>query len=267
VPVRLHISAEIAGADWLRPLLRPFGSGVAAIVPSGFPAYVRILHPALGRNGEHVRWDAVAARSSRIMHRLAQFHAIVSSRTPAKPGSVPWDGVDPPQGNLPAELLRALCAILAGHTSTCAACWFCVWEGYGWLHGSTAVAAATNNRGGRQFSNAVSGLNALAAPVFPPEVHAPTVNLPKRGYFLLEGPLDAATDLGWTVGDAFFPQSPNLFWPQDHAWCVASEIDLFCTLVAGSQVMVEELVADSRLEAWRVEPDDPIAYDSDQINS
>jgi len=116
-------------------------------------------------------------------------------------------------------------------------------------------------------TSAVSGLNAFAAPVFPPEVYAPRVNLPKRGYFLLEGPLDAATDLGWTVGDAFFPQSPNLFWPQDHALCIASEIDLCCTLVAGSQVMVEELVADSRLEAWRVQPDDPIAYDGDQINS
>ncbi len=265
--MRLHISAEIAAADWLRPLLRPFGSGVAAIVPSGFPAYARILHPALGRNGEHVRWDVIAARSSRIMHRLAQFHRIVASRTPIKPGSVPWDGMDPPQGDLPVELLRVLCAILVRHTRSCAACWFCVWEGYGWLNGSTAVAAATYNPDGRQISNAVSGLNAFAAPVFPAEVDTPRVNLPNRGYFLLEGPLDAATDLGWTVGDAFFPQSPNLFWPQDHAWCVASEIDLCCTLVAGSQDMVEGLVADSRLEAWRVEPDDSIAYDGDQINS
>ncbi len=265
--MRLHISAEIAAANWLRPLLRPFGSGVAAIVPSGFPAYARILHPALARNGEHVRWDVIAARSSRIMHRLAQFHAIAASRTPVTPGSVPRDGMEPPQGNLPAEQLRALCAILARHTRSCAACWFCVWEGYGWLNGSTAVVTAIYNPDGRQISNAASGLNAFAAPVFPAEVDAPRVNLPQRSYFLLEGPLEAATDLGWTVGDAFFPQSPNLFWPQDHAWCVASEIDLFCTLVAGSQVMVEELVADSRLEAWRVEPDDPIAYDSDQINS
>lgn len=85
----------------------------------------------------------------------------------------------------------------------------------------------------------MSGLNAFTAPVFRAEVNAPRVKLPDRGYFLLEGPLDAATDLGWNVGDAFFPQSPNLFWPQDHGWCVASEIDLFCTLVAGSQVMVK----------------------------
>lgn len=28
------------------------------------------------------------------------------------------------------------------------------------------------------------------------------------------------------------PHSGNLFWPQDHAWCVATEIDLFCTFIA-----------------------------------
>ena len=30
------------------------------------------------------------------------------------------------------------------------------------------------------------------------------------------------------------PRSPNLFWPSDHAWCVATEIDLLFTLVAGT---------------------------------
>ncbi|HZD69708.1 MAG TPA: hypothetical protein VFA45_12620 [Actinomycetes bacterium] len=55
--------------------------------------------------------------------------------------------------------------------------------------------------------------------------------------------------------------------PQDHAWCVASEIDLFCTLVAGSEALAQTLVGDPRLEAWRVHPADPIAFDSDQINT
>lgn len=36
--------------------------------------------------------------------------------------------------------------------------------------------------------------------------------------------MEAAPELGWDgPGGTFFPQSPNLFWPQDHAWCVASE--------------------------------------------
>jgi hypothetical protein len=66
---------------------------------------------------------------------------------------------------------------------------------------------------------------------------------------------------------SFSPQSPNLFWPQDRTWCVASEIDLFCTLVAGSEKLAETLLGDARFEAWRVFPGNPITWDSDDINT
>jgi hypothetical protein len=93
------------------------------------------------------------------------------------------------------------------------------------------------------------------------------VRLPFRDYLLFEGALDAATELGWTLaGRHFIAQSPNLFWPSDHAWCVGSEIDLFCTLVAGSAALAEKLLAEPRLEAWRVFADDPVTADSDDIN-
>jgi hypothetical protein len=48
---------------------------------------------------------------------------------------------------------------------------------------------------------------------------------------------------------------------------VASEIDLFCTLVGGSDDLAEALIADPRLDTWPVQPDDPITFDSDQINT
>ena len=48
-------AAEVDGADWLRPRLRRFGSAVASVVPDGFPAYVRILHPARGAHDRPVR--------------------------------------------------------------------------------------------------------------------------------------------------------------------------------------------------------------------
>jgi hypothetical protein len=96
----------------------------------------------------------------------------------------------------------------------------------------------------------------------------PAFPLPSRDYLLFAGSLAAAPVLGWTDPyGSFFPQSPNLFWPQDHAWCVATEIDLFCTLVAGSEALAQVLVGDPRLEVWRVQPADPIAFDSDQINT
>jgi hypothetical protein len=253
----LRPSTEIQAADWLAPRLRRFGSAVAAVVPDGFPAYVRILHPARGPAGQPVRWADVAAWSGRSMHPLVQFHAIARPVASGALGRAPWDGEPPPEGNLPPELLGILCMALAGRTSDADTCWFCLWDGYGWLHGSPSVALL----GG--------GGPIVVPPAFAPEVlHGPRVRLPARDYVLFTGPLGAATELGWAdpLG-SFWPQSPNLFWPSDRAWCVATEIDLFCTLVAGSEALAQTLVADPRLEAWRVEPGDPIAFDSDQVNS
>ena len=121
---RLRASSRFVEADWLTPRLRPFGSGVAAVVPDGFPAYTRILHPARDKNGEHVRWAYVAQQSGGTMHRLVQFHAL--------PSKVAVNA--PEAGNLPPELLKTLCATLAEHTGTPDSCYFCLWHGYGWLH-------------------------------------------------------------------------------------------------------------------------------------
>jgi hypothetical protein len=260
---RLRPSSSLVEAEWLAPRLRSFASAVASIVPDEFPAYVRILHPARGVNGEPLRWADVAAWSGARMHRLVQFHAIERSRSSAMDNaSAPW--TNPPEpGSLSPHLLTALCEVLAGHTSTKDSCWFCLWDGYGWLYGGSAVSFTpsgdTSNRAGHR----------TVPPALPPEVlHGPKVSLPYRNYLLFNGPLEAAGELGWTLPwGSFDPQSPNLFWPQDRTWCVASEIDLFCTLVAGSEALAEILVGDVRLEAWRVLPGDPIASDSDEINT
>lgn len=195
----LHPSTDVTAADWLRPRLRRFGSTVSAVVPDGFPAYVRILHPARGPKGRPVRWAEVAAWSGRSMHRLAQFHAISRPSSAARTDPAPWDGEDPPEGNLPAELLRILCAALAQHTSTPASCWLCLWDGYGWLHGSPSVAIM-----GRRGSIPVP-------PALPAEVlEGPRVRLPGRDYLLFAGQLAAAPQLGWTDPyGVFFPSHPT----------------------------------------------------------
>jgi hypothetical protein len=264
---RLRSSSRLVEAEWLVPRLAPFGSGVASVVPGGFPAYIRILHPAGGLNGAVLQWADVAVTSGRTMHRLVQFHAIDRLSVSHSEGAV-----EPPEpGNLPSDLLTVLCAALAEHTSTPDSCWFCLWDGYGWLHDNCvstvelrptgALAASASTLAGTTDSLWVSpGLRAAV-------VNAPRVHLPNRDYLLFEGPLGAATELGWNMpGGGFVPQSPNLFWSHDHAWCVASEIDLFCTLVACSNAAAEILIADPRLEVWRVFADDPVAADSDDKN-
>ena len=263
---RLRPSTSLVEAEWLAPRLRSFASGVAAIVPDEFPAYIRILHPARGVHGEPVRWADVAAWSGGTMHRLVQFHAIERSRSSGS-GSDSAPSINPPEhGNLLPYLLTALYEVLARHTSTKDSCWFCLWDGYGWLHGSPAASVVVFTPSGDTSNTA--GMHTVP-PALPTEVlHGPKVSLPYRNYLLFNGPLDAATELGRTTPwGGFDPQSPNLFWPQDRTWCVASEIDLFCTLVAGSEALAEALIADPRLEAWRVFPGDPITRDSDEINA
>lgn len=86
--------------------------------------------------------------------------------------------------------------------------------------------------------------------------HISTV-APHRDYLLFSGSLDAATAMGWQAEDDWFlPQSPNLFWPDDHAWCVATEVDRRSTLVGGTARLIASIVGDVELEAWPVGTDD-----------
>lgn len=70
--------------------------------------------------------------------RRQQFHAINGPRV-----SVSEVAVAPPEpGNLESDLLKVLCTALAAHTSTADSCWFCLWDGYGWLHDTGVSTAA-----------------------------------------------------------------------------------------------------------------------------
>lgn len=262
---RLRPSSRTAEADWIADQQAPFGSGISAIVPNGFQAYARVFHPAVDKNNEPMRWADVAAKSGRTMHRLAQFHAInrhaITAVDPAVNG--------PENGNLVPHLLKLLCATLSGYTHTPASCFFCLWEGYGWLD---------PGQSGRGVVFTPIGYSGPPPPPFgysdevPEFIRAAVmaesrVYLPGRDYLLFEGPLEGATDFGWYLTtDHFMPQSPNLFWPEDRAWCVASEIDLYCTLVGGSHAQVDSLISNPALEAWHVFPDDPVTSDSDELN-
>jgi hypothetical protein len=265
----LRSSTRLDEAEWLRLRLRPPGS-VASIVPDGFPAYLRILHPARGPHDQPVTWASVAARSGRTMHRLVQFHAIARP-TDDRPATAAAGWSAPDTGNLSPDLLSTLCKILAQHTSTKDSCFFCLWDGHGWLPDkpSRSELIFTSSTDTWEDLPSTPIPPAPVPPPFPAELaNQSKLDLPLRRYYLFEGALDAASQFGWTLSnDCFVPQSPNLFWPQDHAWCVASEIDLYCTLIAGSESLAEVLLADPGFEAWRVLPGDPITHGSDEINT
>jgi hypothetical protein len=250
---------DLSAASWIAPRLGAFGSGVRGVIPGGFEAYARILHPADSAD-EHARWSEVAAACDKVAHALMQFHTLVGvGPNEYDVDSAAWTGSVPDQGDLEPASLAALLEVLARHTASLQQCWFGVWEGYGWLRpGGPILFASTDG-----------------TPPPPPSErrfaaidYDARVPLPQRKYLLFGGPLNAALEIGdWPTAEWFLPHSPNIFWADDVSWCVATEIDLFCTYVGGSRALIDELLADERLEVWEAHLDDPVAYDSDLLNS
>lgn len=129
-------------------------------------------------------------------------------------------GAEPRRGSFPPEYLPLLCGVLAAHTSDPEHCVMGLWDGWGWADCGDDV---------------------------------PRADLGSRAYLLYEGPVAAAADMGDRGEGWFFPQSPNLWWPRDRAWCVATDVDLDSTFVGGSARLIGELTGGPRLEALPVD--------------
>ena len=231
-------SVAVDEAAWIAPRLAPFEDCTAgSVVPTGFAAYARLLHPVHDTTGRRVRWSEVAAWSGRSMRPGDDFHAVAFPEAPST-APRPWRGQGPRSGTLDSDDAAALVAILRRHTSTPDACWFCLWDGYGWMSG------------GAVFARTGGGPAEPRPPVVPAAVlDGPTVDLPYRSYLLYSGPVEAALAFVESEG-----QTPNLFWPSDRSWCVATEIDLSSTYVGGTAELVASLLASDDLEAVGAEP-------------
>ena len=203
---------------------------LCSIGPSGFARYVRLFHPP-------------------------------------RPGD---DLTDPEhlqdlEGHLDDDVLQTLIGVLARHTNSPEDCFFGLWDGFGDIHGSPSVGmlqAEPLHR--RLFRRRRPASSPTIPPAFAPEVIAgPRVRIPARDYLLFRGPLDMAGD--WGAADLMPGKprrlnSPNLIWPADHAWFVATEIDLPWTGVGGSAALIEDLVSAQGLEVEEVEPRDDLPY-------
>ena len=138
--------------------------------------------------------------------------------------------VVPRIGSLPLEDAHALVDTLRPFAQD--QCWFCFWQGYGFFDE------------GSDDSPVVRGIL-------------------DRRYFLYAGRIDDALALT----DWPFNQTPNIWWPSNRQWCVATEVDLDSTYVGGRDTLINALVMNASLEALRVTPDDSITADSDIINA
>lgn len=250
-PDGLTLVTDLSPARWVeKGLGQPFAY-LTALVPRGFASYARLFHPARNRDGEPVRWAEIAAWSGRKVHPLMAFERISApvqdpDRGPG-PEIPPWHG-DPLEGSLEQDMAIALASFLGEFTATAENCFFAVWDGYGQF-----------NRGARGILTAGGGQPQLP----PPEVEsAPRLVGMQRKYVLYRGPLSA---IG-SFFQGFWDHSPNMWWPEDCAWCVSTDIDLDSTYIGAGEGCIEALTEDARFEALGTAPDAPVYMAADTLN-
>jgi hypothetical protein len=245
-------SDAVGEADWIGPRLLPFGDhSLTSVVPGGFAAYARVLHPAEDpRKDERlVRWSEVAAWSGMPLCRDAQFHSI--SLPPVRPKApAPWRSQGPEEGSLFLPDAEVLASLAREWTATPGECWFCVWDGYDW---AGTLLTPPGEPGVR-----------LPDPVPAAIRNGARVCLPQREYLLYTGPVEAVTAVAPLSSRG---QTPNLWWPADRAWCVATEIDLPWTYVGGPAGLIERILGDDRIEALPARLGDSLTHTEGWVTS
>jgi hypothetical protein len=223
-------------------------------VPEIYEAYARVFHPAYDREMKPVRWAEVAEARGTTVHREMQWEALT--------GDSKWEGQEPMTGWIDVADLDALCEILVAHTADHERCYFGLCTIQSWEDSFSA------------------------------DELKPLLKLPMgRDHIVLAGPLGAVDQItrDWSKqsssqrtlvarrGDAETckpPEKdwgksrdvPNLIWPADRSWFVASEVDFDSTWVGGSGELIKAIVESPLLEAWQVEPTDSLAFDADKVN-
>lgn len=154
-------------------------------------------------------------------------------------------GNEPDEGTVPKAVVGQLTAILGSQTSTPDNVWFCVWDGFGSLsiNGGGQVLNSSPSGGLRFRTNANDGRI------------DPTVRLPNREYHLFFGPIQS---IETSFAAAPFWQSANLWWPDDRAWCVATEIDAAWTFIGGNTECLSALIESPGLDVAPVNVDDAL---------
>lgn len=248
---------DVSCGDWLRERIgdRDWGR-VGDVAGAGFEAYARILHPVpahrvdlavTDRWGMHPvleeetlwPWSEVAGRQELTMHPLVQWNRLADIH----------DGIDfadgwrvgqTREGDFEAALLAGLVEHLQQATVTPEELVVGVWDGWGELD----VAACAG----------------------------PLLELPGRDYLLLTARSAELADETWPSRTGIWSKpmedgpAPQLIWPADHAWVVASEIDWDSTIVAGSRELVDAVLADGRFEAYEVGEGSDLTWEGDRIN-
>lgn len=213
--------ADVSPGAWLSRHLITLGGRVRDVVPAAYEAHVLVTHKADVDGG-------------------------------------------PPVGCLDRVSLAALRDVLLPCTATPDVCWFALWEGHPGLprHWDTLTKLQLPGRAYLLFRTPVAKVVELAVET---ERLGTSGDVQGLHYWAIDE-AGARVDVdpaeisryGKEGRAAGRVRSPNLWWPEDRAWVVGTDIDGDDTLVAGSHTMIDAILAHPDLEARPVAAHDDL---------
>jgi hypothetical protein len=226
-PAGAELQLDTTAADWFASRVLLWGPGVGTRVCAIVPSGYDAYVRVFHPAKERMGTESIGRTWSELAELSGrQMHPAVQF------DRFGWRG-SPTIGSLDRPEAIALVTMLTAHTTTPNDCWLALWNGFG-----------------RPARSRLDLAN------------APTVSLPAREYFLYRGPIDVVPRFEHVAGRL---QTPNMWWPEDRAWFVATEIDFDSTLVACTRACAGMLLA-SDLEAREVSAGTRLDMDGDSIN-
>ena len=292
----MELISEVSCGAWLRERVGGWAR-VGGVAGAGFEAYARILHPVpvhredltvADRWGMHPvleegrwPWSRVAARQGLTMHPLVQWNRLAELHQGVDFADG-WRVGQSRDGALDVDLLAGLTGHLREATRSPEQLVVGIWAGWSELSGTTVVHERAEDGDAetdaevevdaRMRRHLEEQRTSVASDVATAARRGPLLELPGREYVLLATGCDELADetwphragIGWT--SVFDGPLPQLVWPADHAWVVASEIDWDSTIVAGSRALVDAVLTDDRYEAFEVDEGSDLTWEGDLVN-
>lgn len=221
--------------------------GVARVVPGGFDAYARVMHPLDGGR----RWSTVAPG---YLEGGTDWYEYPF------PDEVSWT-----EGDMGESLADVLLDVLGSATGLHQPCHFALWEGWGDLHAESHSHYLVRDDPGplgawrrRAVRRMVSWQRRAEAPLY--EFVAACAVQPwwgGRNMLLFDGPIGAVAAIGTPdpLGSGVCRRGPQWWWPAGRAWFVATEIDYPWTYVAGPRHLVDAVIQHPDVEAVPIQHD------------
>ena len=175
------------------------------------------------KDEQPVRWSTVAEWTGATVHPLMQAGSV--ARIPFS-HRLEW-GEFPDMGSLPVPVSAVLTGLLRDFTTTPDDCYLGYWEGNGCLNGGRIYLFDPDQGWPSRFESFFHRLWEKLRHAPDLLLNVPRLKGQERDYILFRGSLEMVPELSQYPP---WGQSPSLWWPEDRAWCVATEVDGYDTL-------------------------------------